>query len=346
MEEPNMVEKKNLEEIPGYRRGMPYRPIYETDFLDELKATWGEEWGVKSAFGKIRKIMVHRPAEEQTHPLIRQDPQLFNLPEGVSDLGKLQAQHDRFVEVLKAEGIDIVYLEPKAPLIGSFGIPLRSAIFTREAIVVRGGAIISRSASAYKKGLEVFQARRLMELGCPILHTVHGRGVFETSNMVWVDDDSVILATGMRGNEEGRNQVEHILRGLGVREVHYTQLPGYLNTRTHQVGPSSGMFHLDMCFGMANPRVAVLWPGGVGYDTIKWLQNRDVDIIEVSENELHTCAPNLLVVSPNRVIVSAMHLRMTEHLRKRGIDVIELDLSEFARAGGGPTCMTLTLIRE
>jgi len=298
-----------LEKIPSYKKGVPYKPIYETDFLDELIVNWGEEWGIKSAFGKIRKIMVYRPGEEQEDPLIAQDYQLFNLPEGPTDLAKLRKQHDNLVAILKAEGIDVVYLEPKSPLVGTFGIPLRSAIYTRETIMVRGGAIISRSASAYKKGLEVFHAKRLMELGCPILHTIHGRGVFETSNMVWIDDHSVILATGMRGN--------------------------------------IGMFHLDMCFGMANPEVAVLWPGGVDYDTVKWLQkDKKVDIIELSDNELQLCGPNILVVSPNRVIVPAFNLHMSEELRKRGIEVIEVELSEFAKGGGGPTCMTLTLIRD
>ena len=336
-----------LKKIPSYQKGMPYKPIYETDFLDELTVNWGEEWGIKSAFGKIRKIMVYRPGEEQKDPLISEDYQLFNLPEGPTDLDKLQKQHDDLVDVLKKEDIEVVYLEPKSPLIGTFGIPLRSAIFCREAIMVIGGVIISRSASAYKKGLEVFQARRLMELGCPILHTIHGRGVFETSNMVWIDDHSVILATGMRGNVEGRNQVEYILRGLGVDDIHYAYLPGFLTRRDKQVGGSSGMFHLDMCFGMANPNVAVLWPGGVDYDTIKWLQNdKKVDIIEISDEELQTCAPNILVVSPNRVIVPAFNLDMTKELRKRGIEVIEVDLSEFAKGGGGPTCMTLTLIRD
>jgi hypothetical protein len=32
------------------------------------------------------------------------------------------------------------------------------------------------------------------------------------------------------------------------------------------------MFHLEICFGMANPNVAVLWSGGVDYNTVKWLQ--------------------------------------------------------------------------
>ena len=212
--------------------------------------------------------------------------------------------------------------------------------------MARGGAIICRPTPAYKKGLEVFHAKRLMELGCPILHTIHGKGAYEASNMIWIDDTSVILAVGLRGNMEGLRQVEQILRGLGVEHIHVAHLPGYLRSRKHQVGGSSGIFHLDMTFGMAYYKIGVLWPGGVGYDTILWLESQGVDLIEVSDEELLTCAPNLLPIAPKKVIVPAFNLQMTEELRKRGINVIELDLSEFAKGGGGPTCLTLPLIRD
>jgi N-dimethylarginine dimethylaminohydrolase len=76
------------------------------------------------------------------------------------------------------------------------------------------------------------------------------------------------------------------------------------------------------------------------------LENKGVDIIEVSDEELNICAPNLLPIAPKKVIVSAFNLGMTDELRKRGIEVIELDLSEFAKGGGGPTCLTLPLIRD
>ena len=335
-----------LEKIPFYKKGLPHKPIYGTDFLDDLKANWGEEWGIKSPFGKIRKIIVCRPGEEQKDSLLSEDHQLFNLPEGPTNLDKLLEEHRCLVAALEAEGIEIVYLNSKEPFIGTYRIPLRSAPYTRETIMVRGGAIICRPTPAYKKGLEVFHAKRLMELSCPILHTIHGKGAYEASNMVWIDDTSVILAIGLRGNMEGLCQVEQILRGLGVEDIHIAHLPGYLYTREHQVGGSSGIFHLDMTFGMAYYKIGVLWPGGVGYDTILWLESKGVDLIEVSDEELHLCAPNLLPIGPKKVIVSALNMKMTEELRKRGIDVIELDLSEFAKGGGGPTCLTLPLIRD
>jgi N-dimethylarginine dimethylaminohydrolase len=335
-----------LEKIPFYRKGLPHKPIYGTDFLEELKTNGGEEWGIKSPFGKIRKIMLYKPGEEQKAPLISEDHQLFNLPEGPTNFGRLQEEHRSLVAALEAEGIEVVYLNSNKPFIGTYGIPLRSAPYTRETLMVRGGAIIARLAPAYKKGLEVYHAKRLMELGCPILHTIHGTGVYEASNMAWIDDKSVILAVGLRGNMEGLRQVEQILRGLGVEDIHVAHLPGYLYARKHQVGGSSGIFHLDMTFGVAYFKIGVLWPGGVGYDTIMWLESKGVDLIELSDEELHVCAPNLLPIAPKKVIVSALNLKMTEELRKRGIEVIELDLTEFAKGGGGPTCLTLPLIRD
>ncbi len=185
-----------------------------------------------------------------------------------------------------------------------------------------------------------------MELGCPILHTIHGKGAYETSNMVWIDDTSVMLGLGLRGNMEGLVQVEQILRSQGVEDIHITHLPGYLHTRKYQVGGASGIFHVDMTFGMAYYKIAVLWPGAVGDETIRWLESKDIDIIEVSDEELHVCAPNLLPIAPKKVIVSALNLNMTRELRKRGIEVIELDLTECAKGGGGPTCLTLPLIRD
>lgn len=336
-----------LEKIPGYSKNMPHKPIFTVNFQEELEKTWGRKWGYGgSPFGKLRMVMVYRPGEEQTADILSKDLQLFNLPEGPTDLKKLQSQHDGMVKAFADEDIEVVYLEPKRPLIGTYGIPLRSAPFLRETITVPGGVLICRIAVAYKRGLEAFHAQRVGELGCPILHTVHGQGVFEASNLVWVDEKSVILATGLRSNQEGLKQVEHVLRGLGVEDVHHAQLPGYLHKRTHQVGPTSGFFHLDMTFGMAADKVAVLYSGGVGYDTIDWLESKGIDIIEISEEELHLCAPNLLPLAPKKVMVPAPGLNMSKELRKRGITVVEVNLAEFAKGGGGPTCLTLPLIRD
>ena len=143
----------DLEKIPGYKPSTPPKPLDEVDFLDELTLNWRENWGAQSSVGKMRKVLVHKPGEETISPIISKDPALFNLPEGMTDLKKMQKQHEMLVEALKSEGVDVVYLEPKKPIIGTYGIPLRSICYTRDSVVIKGGAIIERPAPAYKKGL-------------------------------------------------------------------------------------------------------------------------------------------------------------------------------------------------
>ncbi len=337
-----------LENIPNYEPNTPPKPLCEIDFLEELTLNWGEKWGAQSSVGKLKRVLVHKPGEEAASPIIRKDPMFFNLPEGVTNLEKMQKQHDMLVEALKNEKVKVEYLEPKNPLIGTYGVPLRSACYTRESVVIKGGAIIERPAPAYKKGLEVFHAKRLMELGCPILYTVHGKGCFEASNLWFIDrkGEKVIIATGLRTNMEGINQIKPILEMSGVKEVHIAHLPGYLKTRKWQVGSSSGIFHLDMTFGMADENLAVIYPGGVGYDTIQYLERNKINLVEVPEKELRNCAPNILPISPGKVIIPSGNPKTSKELRKEGVDVIEVELSEFVKGGGGPRCLTLDLVRD
>jgi N-dimethylarginine dimethylaminohydrolase len=46
------------------------------------------------------------------------------------------------------------------------------------------------------------------------------------------------------------------------------------------------------------------------------------------------------------VIIPSGTPETTKGLRKEGVDCIEVPLSEFAKGGGGPRCLTLDLIRD
>ena len=299
-----------------------------------------------SSTGKLRKVLVHRPGEEASHPILAKDPAFFNLPEGLTNLAKMQKQHDEFVRVMKSEGVDVIYLDSKIPLIGAYEVPLRSACYAHEAFVIKGGAIIERPACAYKKGYDVYIAKRLVELGCPILGTIRGKGVFEASNLVWLDSEHVLLAMSLRTNREGIDQVIPYLREAGVQDVHVASLPGYLRSRKWQVGGASGYFHLDMTFGIAAEGLGVIYPGGVGYDTVRHLVENEINLIEVSEEELRNDATNVLPLAPGKLVIPSGSPEASKALRREGVDVLEIDLSEFVKGGGGPTCMTLPLIRD
>jgi len=60
----------------------------------------------------------------------------------------------------------------------------------------------------------------------------------------------------------------------------------------------------------------------------------------VAVDQAEAAAANCLRVG-DRLIVPADHPRTAEHLRDRGFDVVELDVSELQKAEAGVTCMSL-----
>lgn len=334
-----------LNEIPLYRPGKPPLTHFDSSYLDEYQKTWGRAWGGQSSYAKLRAVIVHRPGPEAAFG--SEDPDYLNLPSGLVDLDRMQAQHDEFVRVLEANSVEVIRLDAPPPVHGTYGIPLRSATYTHETLMVKGGSIICRCAPAYKRGLEFYQSRTIGALGCPILYTVHGKGFFESSNAVWLDKKSLPLALSQRSNPEGLRQVASVVQEFGVQDVHVVHLPGPLNTRGAQTGKGGGAFHLDMVFGVAGPRIGVIYPACVGYDFIDYLlHTKGFDLIEIPEEEVNGCPSNFLVLEPGKLIMPAGNPCVTEELRKRGITVIEVDLSEFTKGGGGPTCMTVPLVRD
>ncbi|MFC2031323.1 dimethylarginine dimethylaminohydrolase family protein [Chloroflexota bacterium] len=337
--------EQRLQEIPLYRPGKPPLTYFDSDFGDELEKTWGRNWGSQSSYAKLRCVVVHRPGPEAAFGDV--DPDFLNLPSGLVNLERMQAQHDEFTRVLQDNDVETVPLYAPQPMHGTYGIPLRSATFCHETLMVKGGAIICRCAPAYKRGLEYYHSRTLGALGCPILCTVSGRGFFESSNAVWLDKSSLPLALSQRSNMEGVNQVAAVLHQFGVDDTHIVHLPGPLNTRRAQTGGGGGAFHLDMVFGVAGDKLGVIYPQGVGYDFIDYLlHTKGFDLIEIPEEEVNGCPSNLLVLEPGRLIMPAGNPSVSGELKKRGMEVIEVDLSEFTNAGGGPTCMTIPLVRD
>ena len=164
--------------------------------------------------------------------------------------------------------------------------------------------------------------------------------------MRWLNNKSVVIATSIRSNMEGIEQVIPVLQRTGTEEIHIAHLPSYLHTREWQVAGGTGSFHLDMVFGMADYNVGVVYPGCVDYDTIRYLEGKGIKLIECTTKEVHLCAPNILAIEPGKVVIPAHCDHTTKELRKEGVDCIEVEMVEFAKGGGGPTCTVGVLIRD
>jgi N-dimethylarginine dimethylaminohydrolase len=216
----------------------------------------------------------------------------------------------------------------------------------RDCVVINGGAIIPRCAIAPKREIGVIYARRLVELGCPILYTVHGKGCFEGGNVVWLDSKHVLVGISTRTNMEGLSQVEPIFRMAGVEQIRPVHLPGYLSMKpSKRVGGPAGFFHLDMVFSMVDEGLGVIYPPGMDYDSLRYIQKKGIKLIEAPLEEVQDYGCNILALEPGKVIIPAGSSYIIEKLLKENVEVIPLEMPEL-RAGGGPICNTLPLIRE
>lgn len=335
----------DLEKVPGYRAGQPPIRLDDVTFDDELEQMWGRRWGATSMIGKLKTAMLQRPGpEDAATDLFERDPTFFNLSgHGVPgwrsatgraelpDLEIMREQHDNYARLLREEGVEVLYANIPDWQIGVY-TPLRAGFFPEPGIV-RGGAIIPRTALAWKRGLERVWTKVLVDAGVPIIYTVHGSGIFE-GRLHYLDARTVLLGIGHRTNREGARQVEMILRNQGVEEVRFVDLPGNFLT------------HLCMAFSYVAHRLAVVYPPALPYDLLRWLETKGIDLIEASDDEMAHLATNCVALGPKKIVMAKGASDTVKALKAAGVEVLEIDLSEIIKASGGPMCLTLSLVRD
>lgn len=103
--------------------------------------------------------------------------------------------------------------------------------------------------------------------------------------------------------------------------------------------------HLDMCFNLVDDHLAVAYRDGMPEDFLARLKQMEIDIIPVEEEAIFVHGCNLQALGNHRVLSLAQNKRVNEELRRRGMEVIELPITEILKAGGGPHCMTFPLAR-
>ena len=83
-----------------------------------------------------------------------------------------------------------------------------------------------------------------------------------------------------------------------------------------------------------------------GFEEIKaGLAPYGYEVLPVPEEAIFAHGCNLQAIGDHRVLSLARNTRVNEELRKRGMTVIELPVTEILKAGGGPHCMTFPLVR-
>jgi len=291
---------------------------------EDMPRWWGD-WGVSSECGTLRAVLVHRPGPELD------DIVDFDAVQMRADLDPALArvQHDAMTAAYRAHGVAVYNVD-------GWRKDKPNQMFMRDLMLMTPeGAIITRPASNVRAGEERYVAEALGTHGVPILMTVHGRGTFEGADVTWVNKDLCFLAEGLRTNEEGANQVERMLREIGVAEVVRVGLPW-------------GAMHLDGLLNILDRDLAVVWPRRTPLKVVQKLRERGFRFVEVEdEREAQDCLPmNFVALAPGKVLMPAGGHAMQAKYEAAGVECVTVEIGELIKGGGGIHCMTGFLKRD
>ncbi|MCK4452143.1 MAG: amidinotransferase [Anaerolineae bacterium] len=301
----------------------------------EIGQVWGT-CGVGVEWSPLKAVLLHRPG-----------PELEDLADPVAaqmlaplDADRAREQHDALAQAYRDAGVAVHYVEPAARGERRFAYsrtktPPPNLIFVADLMFMTPeGAIIGRPASTVRAGEERYVARRLADLGVPILRSVRGQGTFEGADALWIDPQTALVATGMRTNAEGAAQVAGLLREMGVEVI--------------QVGLPYGAMHLMGTLRFADRDLAIAWPGRVPYAVVEALRARGYTVLFIPDEgeAVRGMALNFVTLGPGRILMAAGNPITQAFYEDAGIACQAVEVDEILKAAGGIGCATGILERE
>ena len=274
---------------------------------------------VKDGTSELKRVLVSKP-DYLKAARINEIAKRWNLD---LDLEKMKKEHEAFVKAYHDAGIKVEYLEsdPERP----------NSVFSRDfGGCVKEGYVLGNFKLPIRYKEHRDYKKKMAELGIPCLGVVEN-GFFEGGDFMFINEKTIAIGMIDRTDEEGFKELKAILEPLGYELIGVKADPRYL--------------HLDMCFNLVDDHTAVCYKDGLPESFIKRMEDLGIQFVEVEEEDIFHHGCNLQAIGNHRVLSLASNKKVNKRLRELGMDVIELDITEILKAGGGPHCMTFPLER-
>jgi N-dimethylarginine dimethylaminohydrolase len=237
-------------------------------------------------------------------------------------------QHDALAQAYRDQGVSVHYVEPE-------GVPPPNLIFCADLFFMTPeGAILARPASTVRAGEERWVARRLVDLGIPILRTLRGNAIFEGADAHWLDECTVLIGRGLRTNEQAIFQITGVLNEMGV-DVIAVDLP-------------IGTMHLMGILRFLAQDLAIAWPYRLAWRAVEAMRTRGYQVIYIPDEaeSTHGGALNFVTLGLREIILAAGNPITQEFLETHGVSCHTVEIAELHKAAGGIGCLTGVLKRE
>lgn len=274
-------------------------------------------FGGQTMVEPLRRVLVRRP------PADTSDWGLFGWRSQPDPL-RVAAEHEAFCALVENAGAEVV-VAPPTTLDGIYAYD--------PALVADAGAVLLRMGKN-ERGDEVEAiAVELESAGLPIAGRLEEPALAEGGDTAWLDEQTLLAGHGYRTNIDGMRALERL---LGV-EVLAFDLP-------HHRGASACM-HLLSLFSPLDRDLVVGYLPLLPVRLVQLFVERGVRIVEVPDDEFETMGANVLALAPRRALLIERNVETRRRLERAGVDVVTYRGEELSKGDGGPTCLTLPLLR-
>ena len=242
------------------------------------------------------------------------------------------SDYDKFVSLLISFDIELHFL----PKDNSTSI---DSIYTHDPCVVSNNGVIlcnmgKKARLAEPNTMEDY----FKSIQMPILGRIKAPGTLEGGDVVWIDEKTIAVGEGYRTNKEGIKQLKHLLSDQ-VENVISVPIP-------HWSGPEDCL-HLMSNISPIDHNIFLVYSRLLPVPFRKYLLDRNIELIDVPDEEYESMGCNVLAVAPRKVIMINGNLITKQLLEKKDIEVYTYDGAEISIKGaGGPTCLTRPFVRS
>ncbi len=288
--------------------------------------TIGNGWGGQSVVDRLRRVLVYEPIAPDEHVSWEE----FGYFRPI-DHERATSEHATFRQILTDFGADVVTAQ-----IGD--ARLQDAIFPFDPVIITDqGAILGRMGKELRRREVDLMRETLTDMGIPIAGEISAPGTFEGGDSFWLDERTLAIGRGYRTNSEGIEQMRAILGPMGVQVI-TVDLP-------HWHGPDECL-HLLSLISLLDRDLAVVYLPLLTVEFVKELKTRNIQLVEIPDQEFPTQGCNVLALEPRRCLVLEENVESIAGMRAAGCEVLTYQGTEISHnRSGGPTCLTRPLLR-
>lgn len=277
---------------------------------------------VKNSTGILKKVLLCPPNHIQFQPINIIAKKWIAKGKGMNKEACIR-EHAELVQAYRENGVEVVLMEPTAGL--------TNQVFARDfGACIAEGYILGNFKEPIRKAETLAYEMKLKEMGIPCAARCT-EGIFEGGDFWFLDDYTLAVGNVARTDWLGAQNIKKQVNQLGYELITVECAKEYL--------------HLDMCFNIAAERVAVVCKEVLPEYFIKMLEKRGFTLIDVSREGVFKHHCNIQSLGGGKVIAVKNNREVNKKLKALGLTVIEVDIVEILKNGGGPHCMTFPLER-